>query len=257
MRILGPALITALLVTAAPALAADSVSLFREGRFAETATAARSEATPESLALAARATLVIAAYQTADRDRAEALIAQAARDTDIALAKQPANVDAQLQRAIATGYKAKLERSPKLGKQARKLMDAVRIAAPNNATAWAALGGWHGEAVADLGSMIAGTVLGAKKSEALKAYETAIAKDPKSPVFPTFYAFTLLRLDEDNAARATTLLEAATRLQPRDGFEMLLRRQAADVLARLRADDLDGAARLVARYQPFGQILSR
>jgi len=233
---------------------ADTASLFREGRFQEAADAGVREASPDALILAVRSLITIAAYRTADKVRAIALCERAASIADQALLKDPRDADAVLQKGIAIGYVAKLQRSPGLGKQARRLMDQARAAEPDNALAWAALGGWHGEAVATLGSFIAGTVLGAKKSEAIRAFEAALAKDQGGSTVPTFYAFTLLTLDADNVPRARELLALAMRATPRDGFEALQKQQAGQVLALLQKNDVAGARALAKRLQPFGTL---
>lgn len=238
---------------AAPA-AADTASLFRDGRFAEAGQAGVTEGTPEALVLAARGVLAVAAYRTTDKPRALQLCDEAANLADAALAKRPGYPAALLQKGIAVGYVAKLERSPGRAKAARKLMDQARAAAPDDPLAWAALGGWHGEAVATLGSFLAGTALGAKKSESIKAFEAALAKGADGAVVPTFYAFTLLALDADNAPRARTLLSQAVRVIPRDGFEALLKRQAEQVLPLLQKNDVAGARALAKRLQPFGTL---
>jgi hypothetical protein len=251
MKKVAVALLVAALST--PALA-DTASLFRDGEFAEAAQAGARESTPEALVLAARSLLAVAAYRTPDKARAMQLCTEAASLADTALAKRPDYPPALLQKGIAIGYVAKLERSPGRAKAARKLMDQARGLAPDDASAWAALGGWHGESVATLGSFLAGTALGAKKSESLKAFETALVKDPGGALVPTFYAFTLLALDADNAARARTLLAQAGRAAPRDGFEALLKRHAEQVLPLLARNDVAGARALAKRLQPFGTI---
>lgn len=243
----------ALLGLSAPALA-DTASLFREGRFVEAGQAGVKEGTPEALVLAARSVLAVAAYRTADRTRALQLSEQAAQLADAALARRPGDPAALLQKGIAVGYVAKLERSPGRARAARKLMDRARSLAPDDPLAWAALGGWHGESVATLGGFLAGTALGAKKSESVRAFEAALAKGADGAVVPTFYAFTLLALDSDNAPRAKALLSQAVRALPRDGFEALLRRQAEQVLPLLQKNDVAGARALAKRLQPFGTL---
>jgi tetratricopeptide (TPR) repeat protein len=242
-----------------PALAwaSPAEEAFRAGRFAQAAELGRKAADANGDAIAARATLTVAAYETADRQRAESLIDLALADARRALSKDPGNIEARIQLAIGTGYRAKLRQSPGLAKEARTLMDAALKAAPTNAFAWAALAGWHGESVADLGGFIAGTVLGAKKSEALRLYPEALKRDAASPTFPTFFAFTLLRLGSSYQAQAADLLARATAAAPRDGFEALMHKQASDVLAALRTNDRKRALALIKRYQPFGQILGR
>jgi len=247
------ALAAVLLAVSAPA-AADTAALFRDGRFVEAGQAGAKEGTPEALVLAARSVLAVAAYRIPDKARAIQLSDAAAQLADAALAKRPGYPPALLQKGIAIGYIAKLQRSPGLAKEARKLMDRARAAAPDDALAWAALGGWHGESVATLGSFLAGTVLGAKRADALRAFDTALAKDPRGSVVPTFYAFTLLSMDAGNAPRVRELLREAVRAAPRDGFEALLKRQAEQVLPLLERDDAAGARALAKRLQPFGTI---
>ncbi len=244
----------AIMGVATPALA-DTASLFREGKFAEAAKAGAQEATPESQTLAARSLLALAAFRTADKVRAIAMCNEAAELADKALAAKPGYGPAILQKGIAVGYVAKLERSQGKGKAARKLMDEARTAMPNDALAWAALGGWHGEAVATLGGFLANAALGAKKAEATRAFETALTKPGAGAAVPTYYAFTLLSLDAGNAARAEALLVQAAKAAPGDAFDTILKRQAAQVLPLLQKKDVAGARALAKRLQPFGTLV--
>jgi len=252
------ALAAAIGVFLLPAIAcADdpAIALFRAGSFAACASAARQQDSANAAALAARATLVVAAYQSDTRAEAESLIDQAMRDARLALARQPDHVEGLLQLAIATGYRAKLHRAPGQAREARTLMERAMALDPDNAFAWAALGGWHGETVATLGGFLAGLTLGARKAEALRYYEGALMRDPASPSFPTFYAFNLIRLkDKAQRTRITALLQDAAGLEPRDGFERLLRQQAREVLAALLAGQVDKARTLADIYQPFGKF---
>lgn len=248
------AIAVAILAIGAPALA-DTASLFRDGKFAEAAQAGAREGTPEAQVLAARSLLAVAAYRTADKPRAIALCNEAGALADAALKQKPGYGPAILQKGIAVGYVSKLERSQGKGKAARQLMDAARAAMPNDAVAWAALGGWHGEAVATLGGFLAGAALGAKKAEAIKAFDTALTKSGAGAAVPTYYAFTLLSLDADNAPRARALLTQATRAAPGDAYDVLLKRQAEQVLPLLVKNDVAGARALAKRLQPFGTIV--
>ena len=243
----------ALLVTAAPALA-DAAGSFREGNWAAAITEGRAEATPAALILAGRAQLSVAAYQTTDKARAEALIALAEKDFDAALARAPGNVEAQLQKAIAVGYRAKLAKSRTLGKETRTRMEAVKTAHPDMAMAWAAVAGWHGGAVATLGSFIAGVALGAHARDAIAGFDQAVKLDPANPVHRTYYAQTLLDLDTANAGRAAQVLAPIAGLPVKDGFDALLRRQGIALLAALKAGDAKAAQALARRQQPFGGL---
>ena len=247
-------LIAALLLASASPALADAATAFRDGNWPAAIAEGRVEATPASLLLAGRAQLSVAAYQTSGKARALELIALAERDFDAALAKAPANAEAQLQKAIAIGYRAKLLKSRGLGKETKARMEAVKAAHPDMALAWGAVAGWHGGAVATLGSFIAGVALGAKAKEAETGFAQAVRLDPNSPVHRTFYALTLMDLDAGNAARAAQVLQPIATLPARDGFEALLKRQGIQLLAALKAGDGKAAQALARRLQPFGGL---
>ena len=245
----------ALLLTALPLPAgATAVDQFRDGRFAEAASSGRSEATAASLLLAGRATLVVAGFETTDKARALALVEAAEHDFDASLAKAPTNNDALLQKATAMGYRAKLTRSPGLAKQTRQLMEAAVARDPGNGLAWASVAGWHAASIATLGKFLAGTLVGASLDTALKDFDTALARDPKSVVHRVFFAFTLLDLDAGNSARAATLLREADRLPARDGYEALIKRGSAQVLPLLDRGDPKAARVMAKRLLPFGTL---
>lgn len=244
----------AMLLTGQGALAASAAELFREGRFAEAATAGRLEATPASLVTAGRATLILASFEATDKARAKEQVEIANRDFDTALAKAPNNIEAQLQKATALGYRAKLSKSPGLAKETRQLMEAVRDRNPNYGLAWASIGGWHAGAVAELGKFIAGTVLGANAKTAITDFETALVKDPRNPVHPAFYALTLLDLGRENAPRASEMLRLCAKLPARDAYEGKLKSATARVAPLLAAGDIKGAQALARELLPFGKV---
>lgn len=247
-------LLAAVLLLTSTSAFASAATLFRDGRFAEAAGAGRSEGTAPSLVLAGRATLIIASFDTTDRDRAKTLVDQADHDFDAALQIAPNDLDAQLQKATAVGYRAKLSKSPGLGKETRARMEAVLARDPSNGLAWASLGGWHAGAVATIGKFIAGTVLGANTKVAVTDFETALVRDPKNPVHPAFYGLTLLDLSADNAPRALQVLQMAARDPARDAYEGLLKKAVAQVIPLLTAGDVKGAQTLARRLLPFGKL---
>ena len=245
--------IALLLATAAPAFA-DAAGSFRDGRWAEAVTQGRAEATAASLVYAGRAELTIAGYTLTDKTAAKVAIDAAQRDFEAALAKAPNNQEAAIQRAIALGYRAKLDRSPGEAKETRKAMEAVLAKDPNYALANAALGGWHGGAVATLGGFIAGTVLGASRSASDRYFAVAMARDPKNIIHPVTYAFTLLDLDADNGPKAAQLLRTAVALPTKDAYDAQNRKGAAMVLALLDKGDAKGARTLAKKIEPFGTV---
>lgn len=247
-------IIAALALLAAQPAFASAASLFHDGHFLEAATAGRAENTAPALVLAGRATLIVASFDTTDRDRAKALIDAADHDFDAALALAPSSEEAALMKAQAVGYRGKLSKSPGLAKETKARIEAVLARDPNDALAWASLAGWHAGAITTLGKFLAGTLLGASSKVAVADFETALAKDPRSPVHPAFYGLTLLDLSVDNGARATQLLQTVQRLPARDAYENLLKRATGQVLPLLTAGDVKGAQALARRLLPFGKL---
>jgi tetratricopeptide (TPR) repeat protein len=271
----------AIVLASTHALASPADDLFKAGQFSQSAVQAKQECqgridyqklirtTPEGItvirrqaadacALAARATLTVAAYQTNDRSKAEGLITAALADTVIALNQTPDHVEATLQTAVALGYRAKLRQSPGIARQAKNYMDRATTLAPQNAFAALALAGWHGESVADVGALLARTVLGASKEKAISYYGQAMSLDPASPTIPVFYAFNLARLKDGNdKGRVMQLLTKAISLPPRDGFEAMNIAHAREVLASLNTGNSKQAKALIKRYQPFGVLLAK
>ena len=248
MRVLVAA---SLLATATPALAAGADVLFDSGRFAAVPAAAADTAADQTLA--ARALLVVAAYETGDKARALSVIAEAERHADAAIKLAPDDVDAALQKAIAIGYRAKLTRSPGGAKVARAMMEKATLRAPKNALAWASIGGWHAESVVTLGKFLAGTMVGAKAKTGLAGYERAVALAPDSPVFRTLYAISLADLDPD-PARLRALLAPAAAGKGGDGFDRMMRDRARRLLAALGTGDKDALADAAAKARPFAGL---
>ncbi len=227
---------------------------FAAGRFAEAALVGRTSPTASGRIAGGRAASTLAVYNTADRVEAKQMLERAEADFAGALTLSPGNQEAILQQAITVGYRAKLANSPGLAKDARKGIEAAIAKNPRDPLALAALGGWHGESVATLGSFVANTALGAKKADSIRYFDKAMALNPEGPAVPTFYAFTLLALDAKNAPQAKALLARADTSKPADGFEALLQRNARDVLALLTKGDMDGARTLAKRRSPLGAV---
>lgn len=248
------AAVAALLACASPALAADAEALFASGQFAAAADAARTMKSVESLTLAARATLVVAAYEIGDKANALRLIDEAEADTNHALALAPGDIGATLQKAIAVGYRAKLKRSPGLAKEARALMEAAAKRSPKNPLAWASIGGWHGEAVAEFGKFIAGTMVGAKTDASIAAYEHAVTLDAGSPAYRTLYAITLIGIGKTERAKLRALLTPAATGRGGDGFDQLMRARARALLAVLEGGDAAALAAAAAKSRAFAAL---
>lgn len=247
------ALLALALALSLPAQAA-AVDEFRAGNWAAAVRDGRVENTAASLILAGRAQLSIAGYQATEKEQALAMVAAAERDFDAALARAPGNVDAQLQKAVAIAYRAQLTRGIGLAKDVRRRFEAIIAAHPDNSLAWGALGGWHGGAVATVGSFLAGTALGAKKSEMERSYAQALKLAPGLPSTRVFFAITLLDLDASNAARAAGLLKGIETLPAGDGFEAMLKRQGTELAAAVARGDAKAAQATARRLKAFSRI---
>ena len=243
-----------MMLLASPASAA-AVDEFRAGNWAAAVRDGRAENSVESLVLAGRAQLSIAGYQTDSKDRALALVAAAEKDFDTALARAPGSVDAQLQKAIAIAYRAQLTRGIALAKETRRRFETIRTAHPGNSLVWGALGGWHGGAVATVGSFLAGTALGAKKSEMERCYAQALKLAPGLPSTRVFFAITLLDLDATNANRAAGLLKGLDNLPTQDGFEAMVKRQGLELAAVLIKGDAAAAQATARKLKAFSRIV--
>lgn len=248
-------LMIAALIAAAPAAAsADAAASFKAGKWAQAAAEGRAENTAVSLILAGRATLTIAGYQSRGKAAAKEAIALAEKDFDRAIAKAPNNLEARIQKAIATGYRAKIEKSPGEGKAARDQMAAVLAKDPNFPLANAALGAWHGGAVATIGSFLASSLLGANLKDMDRYLTTAIAREPKEIIHPVTYAFTLLDIGANGAPKATQLLRTAVSLPVQDAYDGINHKAAQQVLALLDAKDVRGARALAKKLEPFSNV---
>ncbi len=247
-------LLAALMLSTSNAAFASAATLFHDGRFSEAAAAGRAEGTAASLVIAGRAAIIVASFDTVDRDKAKTLIDQADRDFDAALQLAPNDLEAQLQKATAVGYRGKLAKSPGLAKETRSRMEAVLARDPSNGLAWASLGGWHAGAVSTIGKFLAGTLLGANTKVAIADFETAITKDPRNPVHPAFYGLTLLDMGPDNAPRALQVLQMAARDPARDAYEALLKKAVAQVIPPLSAGDFKTAQDQARKLLPFGKL---
>jgi hypothetical protein len=247
-------LLLALLLLAAPAGATPAADAFAAGRWDDAVALGRKGSTAADRIAEARALSVLATYKTTDKAEARALLERAVSAADTAVRAEPSSMRALLERAIVSGYLAKLDRSPGGAKASRRDTETVLAREPGNALATAILAGWHGESVATLGSFLARSTLGAKEGDSIRLFDKALTLDPQSVLFPTFYAFTLLKLDSGNAPKAESLLARADRNQAGDAYERLVQSHARQVLTALKAGKIAEASVLARRLSPLGQV---
>ena len=206
-----------------------------------------------AIAATPRETLTDAAFRARDKVTALAQIAQAEAAANAILARTPGNGEARLMRAMAIGYRAKLNHNRRDALAARKMFDALAAGDARNAEAQAAIGGWHLDAVAELGGFVAGAALGAKKATGLAALNRSVALGGNRAMFPGLAALLRLSLDPKDS-RALSLAEAASHGTMPFELDRVMQRSAVAILVPLRAGDGRAAQILAKQLMPFGRI---
>ena len=217
-------------------------SAYAEGRFVDAVRIGAALGTSEGYALAA-GSLAIHGYYFAPDDEAEALLEEATALARKAIRADPSNTDAYLRLVQAMGRHAQAIGSFEAINRgyAGKIREAAEKALeldPESAAAHAALGAWHAEVVAAAGSFIARITHGARESDAIDHFESALKHAPETKFVNLEYALGLLILDEDEyQGRARKLLARAIGLPAKDAYDRLLHKRAVERLKALDASD--------------------
>ncbi len=201
-----------------------------------------------------REMLTQAAFQATDKDVALNEVRQAITVAEAQLAANPNNYEAQMQRAAGIGYRAKLTRNVTDARTSRRLFDALAAANPRDPEAQMLIAGWHLDAIADLGALLAGAGLGARRSIGTDALDRAVAMGRNRAFFPGIAALMRIRLDPHDVDGARSLAERAAALDTPTPLDRLAKRDAEAVLIPLRAGDGKAAAALARRLLPFGRL---
>lgn len=207
-----------------------------------------------AMAQSPRDLLTKAAFSSPNKATALAQITQAIRGADAVLARDPGNHEAKLQRAIAIGYRGKLNRSRSDVAAARKGFEAAVAANPRDPEAHAALGGWHVSAVEELGSLIARTGLGARKAAGIASLDRAIALGGNRAFFPAYASLARIQIEPSNIPVARALAERALKSRAITAIDRIMQQRAAAILTPLKAGNGKAAAALADRLMPFGRL---
>ncbi len=205
-------------------------------------------------AQSAREMLVNAAFSARERLGALASVGAALVLAEAALARDPQDREARMQRALAIGYRGKLKRGRADVQAARKQFETLVQANPRDAEAQMALAGWHLGAIVELGPLVARTALGARKERGLEALDAALAAGGGRAVFPAFASFNRIQLDPGDVAGARVLAEAAVRGRVARPEDAIMKQHAAQVLPLLRSGNGKAAAAMADRLMPFGRV---
>ena len=218
----------------------EAKSAHAEGRFADAARIGGALGTSEGYALAARS-LAIHGYYFAPDAEAEALLEEATALARKAIRVDPDNAEAYLRLVQAMGRHAQAIGSFEAINRgyAGKIREAAEKALeldPEMAAAHTALGAWHAEVVAAVGSFLARITHGARESDAFAHFEAALKHAPDTKSVNLEYALGLLTLDEDEyREKARGFLERAIGIPAKDAYDRLLHKRAVERLAALEA----------------------
>lgn len=200
-----------------------------------------------------RETLLDAAFQSRDKAGALAQIDQADRAAAAVLARDPGNDEATFVRAMALGYRAKLTRNRAEALSARRRFEALAAAQPRDAEAIASVGTWHLDSVVELGGMIAGMAIGAKKATGVAMMDRAVQLGGGRAIYSGLAA--LLRLAIDPAdPRGRVLAEQAANASIAQPIDRVFQRSAAVLLVPLKAGNHKEVQKLARLLLPFGRV---
>jgi hypothetical protein len=156
--------------------------------------------------------LFAAAFSTPDKAAALAIVNASLAEIDHALARAPRDRDMRFQQGIALGYHAKLTRSVAEAKRARDVFTQLIAEKPNDPEPLVALASWHIETVADVGGLIGGTLLGAKRAEGLALMDRALKNSGGRALIYGFSALLNARAKPKDLLRTRQLAEAAQKM---------------------------------------------
>lgn len=200
-----------------------------------------------------RQILAEAAFQTRDKTHALAQIAEADKGAAAQLAADAGNRDAIFVRAMALGYRAKLDRSRSDAMAARKQFEALAAADPRDADAAAAVGTWHLDSVIDLGGMVAGMAIGARKATGLAMTDRAVMLGGNRAMYPGLAALLRLSIDPTDE-RGRVLVEKASTAATTLPLDRIFQRSALAMLATLKTGDNKAVQKLARQLLPFGRL---
>ncbi len=206
-----------------------------EGRFLDAARIAEDLGTPTGFGLAAES-LAIHGYFIAAREEHRTLFERASFLAKEAVAVDPANANAYVQVAHATGHLT--ESIGWIESVQRKHVETIRDAAknavrlaPNMAAAHAVVGRWHAGLVGALGPLLARITYGAREREAIISLKRAVELSPRSRVMHLQYALGLLDMDKDrHHESARILLERIPALPAKNALDHLIEKRALDLV---------------------------
>ncbi len=202
----------------------------------------------------ARDILTESAFLSTDRSAALTGIKQAIAMAQKVLVRNPKDLEARLQRAVALSYRGRLKRDRSDLQEARHEFEVVIAAAPMNAEAHMALAGWHLGGVIELGPLLGKLVLGADKARGLQELDRALALGGNRAFFPAVAALHRIQLKPPDISATRRLVELALASRTPEKADQILKHQCLALLPELYLGNGKRAARKARSLLPFGQI---
>jgi len=204
-------------------------------------------------AQSAREILTQASFSDSDEASALRRVTTAYAVAGSALTRKPDDREAQLMRATALGYRAKLTGNRADAIAARRQFEAMVAQNPRDAEAQLALGAWHVGAVKKLGSIVGRAAVGAQRSVGLASLDRAVALGGDRALFTGLSALLRLELDPRDP-RGRALAETAARGGVTTPIDRILQRAATMILTPLRTGDTQATRKLASQLLPFGRF---
>lgn len=206
-----------------------------------------------AVAQSARDILTQASFSDGDEASALRRVTAAYTAAGVTLARKPDDHEAQLMRATALGYRAKLTGNRADAISARHQFEAMVAQNPRDAEAQLALGAWHVGAVKKLGTIVGRAAVGAQRSVGLASLDRAVALGGDRALFTGLSALLRLELDPRDP-RGRALAETAARGGVTTPIDRILQRAATMILTPLRTGDTQATRKLASQLLPFGRF---
>jgi len=199
-----------------------------------------------------RELLTQAAFQTANKVAALALIQQGLSQAETLLAANPHDRETEMQRGVAIGDRAHLTHSPADARTARHIFETMVAENSRDPEAHLAVATWHLDSV-EAGFLVS-TLLGAKKETGLAELDKAVALGGGRPFFTGFAALMRIRLNPRDVTAARALAEDAAVAPAPTQLDRIAKHRAQALLIPLRSGDGRAAALLARKLLPFGRL---
>ncbi len=214
---------------------------YNEGRFTEAASIAKELNTSKGYTLAARALTIQVHFITKSKKKKQRQLKRAIRYAKAAVKLDRNNARAYLGLARSLGlYSRTLTRLQaargRYAKQTREAIENALQVAPDSIAARVSMGRWHAGIIARVGSLMAGSMFGAREKQAIAFFDEAIQLSPPSKLTYHAIAAGLIALDSKKYKdKIYDLLQQALELPATDAFGQIVHGEIVKKLSALES----------------------